>query len=178
MTKGPEWLAANDHPKAAGPTPVRPWVRPRGKTWYRPVASEPDAPDVTAAAPSRHRLIAAGRVTGAPVYARQGRRVGRIADIAIDDATGEVAFVLLAEGGFLGFGERLRRLPWSSLSYQAGRGGYRLDLGEATLQDVLNLCGKVTFQGPADRSGWAADAPNASHVGAPARSAPPPWRGE
>ena len=143
MIKGADWLAANDHPKGRRAA-ARDWIRPRGETWYRPAPPE--------------RLIAAGRVADAAVYARDGRRIGRIAEIAIDDATGEVAFVLMAQGGFLGFGERLRRLPWSALSYRAARGGYVLDLDEAPPEGVLDLSGKVVFQRSADRGGWAAGA--------------------
>lgn len=158
MTKDADWLAANDHAKGVRPTAAREWVRPRGETWYRPASPMPgDAAPAPTAHP-QHRLIAAGRVAGAAVYTRQGRRIGRIAEVAIDDASGDVAFVLLAEGGFLGFGERLRRLPWSALSYQAARGGYVLDLAEAPLDGVLNLSGKVAFQRSADRGGWAAGA--------------------
>lgn len=158
MTKGADWQAANDHLKGGRPTAAREWVRPRGETWYRPASPESSDAGLAPIGRPQHRLIAAGRVADAAVYSRQGRRIGRIAEIAIDDATGEVAFVLLAEGGFLGFGERLRRLPWSGLSYEAARGGYVLDLAEARVDDVLNLSGKVTFQRSADRGGWAAGA--------------------
>ena len=157
MTKGADWLAANDHPKGRRAA-ARDWIRPRGETWYRQAPPEPPEADPATADRPRRRLIAAGRVADAAVYARDGRRIGRIAEIAIDDATGEVAFVLMAQGGFLGFGERLHRLPWSALSYRAARGGYVLDLDEAPPEGVLNLSGKVVFQRSADRGGWAAGA--------------------
>ena len=152
-----DWLAANDHPKGRRAA-ARDWIRPRGETWYRPAPPEPPEADPATADRPRRRLIAAGRVADAAVYARDGRRIGRIAEIAIDDATGEVAFVLMAQGGFLGFGERLHRLPWSALSYRAARGGYVLDLDEAPPEGVLDLSGKVVFQRSADRGGWAAGA--------------------
>lgn len=158
MTKGADWLAANDHPKGGRPSEAREWVRPRGETWYRPAPPRAGGADPAPTDRAQHRLIAAGRVADSAVYSQHGRRIGRIAEIAIDDATGEVAFVLLAQGGFLGFGERLRRLPWSALSYQVARGGYVLDLAEARLEDVLNRSGKVAFQKAADRGGWAAGA--------------------
>ena len=158
MTKGADWLEANDYPKGGRPTAAREWVRPRGETWYR---RAPPKPGEAAPAPldrRRRRLIAAGRVVNAAVYSQLGRRIGRIAEIAIDDATGEVVFVLLAEGGFLGFGERLHRLPWSALSYQAAHGGYVLDLAEASRESISNLSEDVVFQTSADRGGWAAGA--------------------
>lgn len=158
MTKGADWLAANDHPKGRRPAAAREWVRARGETWYRPAPPKPGDADSAPDDEPRRRLIAATRVADAAVYSRGGRRIGRIAEVAIDEATGEVAFILLAEGGFLGFGERLRRLPWSALSYQAQRGGYVLDLAEAERDGALKVAGKVAFQRAADRGGWAADA--------------------
>ena len=153
------WSAANDHSRGARPRAPREWVRPHGQTWYRHAPPGPDAREPTPrAARPEHRLIAAGRVVDAAVYSPQGRRVGRIEEIAIDDATGEVAFVLLAEGGFLGIGGRLRRVPWSALSYRAGRGGYVVDVA-AIPQDLgLGLGAIGPFQPPADRGGWATGA--------------------
>jgi hypothetical protein len=150
------WQAANDHPKAGVPAWDRAWVRPRGETWYRPA---PPAPNdgAPAAEPARHALIAAGRVASAAVYSAAGRRIGRIAEIAIDDATGDVAFVLVAGGGILGFGERLRRLPWAALSYSTDRGGYVVN-ADATADGGLDLTGRIPFQRSADRGGWAARA--------------------
>ena len=155
MTTGPDWQAANDHLKGTPPG-ARVWMRPRGGTWYRPVAADPVEAD--AAPPDRphHRLITAGRVANATVYSHAGKRLGRIAEIAIDDVTDDVAFVLLAEGGFLGFGEHFRRVPWAALAYDAGRMGYILDVAEARGEDAR--CGKVTFQRAGDRGGWATGA--------------------
>ena len=96
MTKGADWLAANDHPKGGRPAEAREWVRPRGETWYRPAPPRAGGADPAPTDRAQHRLIAAGRVADSAVYSQHGRRIGRIAEIAIDDATGEVAFVLLA----------------------------------------------------------------------------------
>lgn len=156
MTKGADWLAANEQLKGGRDAPPRQWVRRRGETWYRPAPALPGDEESAPGEEPLHRLIAAGRVADAAVYAPDGRRIGRIAEIAIDDATGEVAFVLLAEGGFLGFGGRLRRLPWSALSYRAARGGYVLDLASAAVDEGSTRPGKIAFQRAADRGGWAA----------------------
>src|SRR5688572_29801540 len=134
MSKGADWRAANDHPKGAHPPPAREWIRPRGETWYRPAPPQPEEAGPAASDRPQHRLVMASRVADAAVYLPRGRRLGRIAGIAIDETTGDVAFVLVAEGGFLGFGTRLRRLPWSALSYQVGRGGYILDAAETGLE--------------------------------------------
>ena len=154
MTGMRDWLAANDHPKGGAPATGRQWVRPRGETWYRLAEPRPESEPRPDDAHPLHALIAAGRVAATAVYAAGGRRIGRIAEIAIDDTTGEVAFVLMAEGGVLGFGERLRRLPWSALAYRTDRGGYVLR-ADVRLDGVLNGSGTVKFQRSADRGGWA-----------------------
>jgi hypothetical protein len=67
----------------------------------------------------------------------------------VDDMTGKVAFVLVACGGFLGFGEQLRRAPWAALSYATGRGGYVLKGAFEEAPSPVSL-GSVV-----DRHGWA-----------------------
>ena len=155
MDRGIDGLAATHHLKGARGAASEDWLRPRGATWYRPAPRRPgDAGSARERRPE-HRLITAGRVADAAVYSPAGRHIGRIAEVAIDDATGEVAFVILAEGGILGFGERLHRLPWSALAYDAGHRGYVLDLAEPA-DRVTSRSGRVPFQRAADRGGWAA----------------------
>ena len=69
-------------------------------------------------------LIFASKVNGAPVFNATGDRVGHIHDVAIGKATGQVAYAVLAVGGFLGAGERRYPIPWRILTYDPSRGGY------------------------------------------------------
>ena len=152
-----DWLAANDHPKRHLEAPTREWTRPRGETWYRrtPPAAAGRRTGAATEAGSRHLLVTASRVAGCGVYTASGRRLGRVAEIALDETTGDVAFVVVASGGFLGFGERLARAPWSALSYEPDRAGYVLDLPES---EVDALTAPAKFHRSADRGGWASGA--------------------
>jgi hypothetical protein len=71
-------------------------------------------------------LLPVSRALGARVFNAAGRRIGRIAELALDEASGAVAFVTLACGGFLGMHKRAIRTPWARLTYAPGRGGFVL----------------------------------------------------
>src|SRR5688572_3830385 len=45
-----------------------------------------------------------------------GQDIGRIEELMIDVTTGRVAYAVLSFGGFLGIGNKLFALPWSSLT--------------------------------------------------------------
>jgi hypothetical protein len=79
-------------------------------------------------------LIAADRVRGTEVHNAKDGRLGDIDSILIDKASGQVAYVVMSFGGFLGIGERYHPLPWHVLSYDTAIGGYRVDLDRAALE--------------------------------------------
>ncbi len=78
-------------------------------------------------------LISADKVKGTDVYNDSDERLGAIDSILIDKVTGEVAYVVMSFGGFLGIGEKYHPLPWHVLEYDTVIGGYRVDLDRATL---------------------------------------------
>ena len=84
-------------------------------------------------------LIAGGRVIGAPVFGVDDERLGKVLDISIEKTTGQVHYVLLAVGGFLGFGGRVHPLPWADFTYEAGRGGYRLPFDRPQIAAMTGL---------------------------------------
>jgi hypothetical protein len=86
-----------------------------------------------------HRLVAGERPQGGAVFDRDGQRIGVIGDVAIDEATGKVAYAILRYGGFLGVGRRCRPVPWSLLAYDPRNGGY------VTVLDRLAVEGGPTF---------------------------------
>ena len=79
------------------------------------------------------RLIGAHKVEGANVYDRTGRHLGAIHTIMVDKVSGQVAYVVLAFGGFLGLGETHHPLPWNALSYSTDLGGYVVDIEPGVL---------------------------------------------
>ena len=81
-------------------------------------------------------LIAASKVQGTDVYNGAGEHIGDINDLMIDKVSGKVAYAVIAFGGFLGMGERLRALPWTVLRYSANQGGYVTDASDGVLRST------------------------------------------
>lgn len=74
------------------------------------------------------RLIASNKVEGTAVYDRTGRHLGAVHNFMVDKVTGQVAYAVLAFGGFLGLGENHHPLPWKALTYSTELGGYVVDI--------------------------------------------------
>lgn len=73
-------------------------------------------------------LIESDRVEGTEVYGRDGTHLGSIKRLMIDKSSGQVAYVVMGFGGFLGLGEDSYTLPWGKLDYDTELGGYRTDI--------------------------------------------------
>jgi sporulation protein YlmC with PRC-barrel domain len=74
------------------------------------------------------RLIASNKVEGTAVYDRRAESIGTVHNFMVDKVSGQVAYVVLAVGGFLGLGEEHHPVPWKLLRYDARLGGYVLDI--------------------------------------------------
>lgn len=81
-------------------------------------------------------LVAANKVQGATIYGRAGDNLGWIDDIVIDRKGGNVTYVIMSSGGFLGIGIRYHSVPWSMLKYDADLGGYVINLERAQLEEA------------------------------------------
>jgi sporulation protein YlmC with PRC-barrel domain len=80
------------------------------------------------------RLIAADQVNGTAVYSTQGEKLGSVEDIVIDKFSGRIVYAVLNFGGFLGFGGQHHPLPWDTLKYDPGLGGYVVPFEKSTLE--------------------------------------------
>ncbi|HVH94386.1 MAG TPA: PRC-barrel domain-containing protein [Nocardioidaceae bacterium] len=87
-----------------------------------------------AATDETNRLIASDKVEGTAVYNRQGERLGSIYNFMVDKRSGQVEYAVLSFGGFLGIGDDYYPLPWKTLKYDTGQGGYVVDLDKDRLQ--------------------------------------------
>jgi hypothetical protein len=79
-------------------------------------------------------LIAGNKVTGTSVYNAVGESIGSIYDVMIDKKSGKVAYAVMSFGGFLGIGNEYHPLPWSTLKYDTGKGGYVVNLSKSQLE--------------------------------------------
>ena len=76
------------------------------------------------------RLIASNKVEGTAVFAAKGEELGSVYNFMVDKFTGQVGYVVMSFGGFLGIGERYHPLPWKALTYDTRLGGYIVDLDQ------------------------------------------------
>jgi hypothetical protein len=73
-------------------------------------------------------LIASDKVEGTAVYGADQKKIGSLERVMIDKISGKVAYAVLSFGGFLGMGEDYYPVPWATLKYDTGLGGYRVNL--------------------------------------------------
>jgi hypothetical protein len=79
-------------------------------------------------------LIGSDKVEGTAVYGSDNNKIGTIERVMIDKISGKVSYAVLGFGGFLGIGDDHYPLPWQSLKYDTGLGGYRTNVTEQQLR--------------------------------------------
>jgi PRC-barrel domain len=89
--------------------------------------------ETQATSTSSHSLISSDRIDGTDVYGVDRNKIGSIEELMIDKISGKVAYAVLSFGGFLGMGDEHYPLPWSTLKYDTGLGGYIVNLNRDQL---------------------------------------------
>lgn len=87
----------------------------------------------------RGRGMRASKVIGMVVYDEQGKKLGSVNDLVLNTEKGSIQYAALSFGGFLGVGDKLFAIPWSSFRYTTNRDGEYalfLDVPEATLKSA------------------------------------------
>ena len=82
------------------------------------------------------RLMGANTLIGNDVYNLQEEDLGDIKEIMLDMETGEVSYAVLSFGGFLGMGDKLFAVPWSSLKLDTANERFTLDVTKAKLESA------------------------------------------
>jgi sporulation protein YlmC with PRC-barrel domain len=80
------------------------------------------------------RLIASDKVEGTAVYDYDANHLGAVQNMMIDKYSGQVAYVVISFGGFLGMGGGYYPLPWQKLRYEHRLTGYVVDLSRDVLE--------------------------------------------
>jgi len=80
----------------------------------------------------------ASTLTGMAVKNSKDEKVGTINELVIDTPTGEIKYAALSVGGFLGIGDRLFAVPWSSMSLKHDAKGafFVLDVDKEKLRNA------------------------------------------
>lgn len=93
------------------------------------------APRVT----SMNRIIGVESLVDSTVYDPEGKELGTVRAVALDAATGKVAYVVLTYGGFLGFGKTSIPIPFQDLRMTEERGSLVLDIPRDVLDDAEGI---------------------------------------
>ena len=80
--------------------------------------------EATAAPVGAVILISADDIPGKAVHGRDGDKLGTIAKLILDERTGQIAYIILSTGGFLGLGQSYHPIPWSAFRHSETEGGY------------------------------------------------------
>jgi hypothetical protein len=123
-----EGVAADSSTPAKGSSESD-WTRPEGAPSPYP-AQEQGAVRTADRTTSFHPLIESGRVQGTAVYDRDGKPIGTVERMVIEKVSGRVAYVVISFGGFFALGENTHAIPWGTLKYDKGLGGYRTNITE------------------------------------------------
>ncbi len=118
--------------------------------------------------PNAHHVLSASTITGDEVLNRKDDKLGRIQDLMLDTQSGQIRYVVLSSGGFLGMGDRLFAVPWKALKLDSTNKCFILDVDAQRLKDAPGF----------DKDHWPnmADAKWASDVDAYFGSATAPQR--
>lgn len=78
--------------------------------------------------------VKASNIIGTGVVNPKGDNLGDIKEVVIDPQTGKVAYAVVSFGGFLGLGEKLFAIPFSSFKYNAAENQYVLAISKERLE--------------------------------------------
>lgn len=78
--------------------------------------------------------VKASSIIGTNVVNPKGDSLGDIKEIVIDPNTGRVAYAVVSFGGFLGMGEKLFAIPFSTFKYSVTKNEYVLDVSKERLK--------------------------------------------
>jgi hypothetical protein len=115
---------------------IMPTTLPDERQIREPGSMELDPSGEGVAIDETRRLIASSKVEGTPVFNRTGEQLGTVYNFMVDKVSGQVAYVVMSFGGFLGIGESYHPLPWRALTYDTQLGGYVVDIDKDRLVDA------------------------------------------
>lgn len=106
---------------------------PNQRSFRTPGSMELDPSGDGVSVDETRKLIASNKVEGTAVYDRAGEQLGTVYNFMVDKVSGQVAYVVMSFGGFLGLGESYHPMPWRALTYDVRLGGYVVDIDKDQL---------------------------------------------
>lgn len=100
-------------------------------------------------------LVKSSEVVDVSVKNRTGESLGEIQELVLDKITGQVRYVVLSFGGFLGMGDKFFALPWNALKYDENQDAFIIGLDKETLKRAPGF-DKNSWPNMSDRR-WATE---------------------
>lgn len=83
-----------------------------------------------------HEVVKSEEVNDRKVKNQADEDLGTIIEIMIDKVSGQVAYVVLESGSFLGIGGKLFAIPWKSLNYDPSQECFILNIDKDRLKNA------------------------------------------
>lgn len=81
-------------------------------------------------------VLSASTLNGDEVYNVKGEKLGSVKEIMLDVHNGKVCYAVLSFGGFLGMGEKLFAVPWSSMTVDTEEQRFVFDVDPERLKSA------------------------------------------
>lgn len=79
-------------------------------------------------------IVKGSTIIGKSVQNMEGKEIGEIKDLAIDELDGDVRYAVLSFGGILGLGEKYFAIPWEALHLSDDKKHFALAVTEKQLE--------------------------------------------
>lgn len=84
----------------------------------------------------RNVVKAHDEVVGIKVMNNAKEDLGEISEVMLDKTSGQVAYVVLESGSFLGMGGKLFALPWSTLHFDTQEDCFKVEIDKERLKNA------------------------------------------
>lgn len=81
-----------------------------------------------------NQIVSSEDVIGVEVRNNQDEDLGKVEALMIDKLQGNVVYVILSFGGFLGMGDKLFAMPWAMFSYDPDKDCFIISVDKETLK--------------------------------------------
>lgn len=92
--------------------------------------------DPAIAARDKSGVLKASNLIGAKVQDTEGKKLGDIKDLVIDPLEGDIEYVVLDFGGFLGIGDKYFAVPWEAMRLSDDQKHLVLDVSKKDLKQA------------------------------------------
>ncbi|NJN27037.1 MAG: PRC-barrel domain containing protein [Cyclobacteriaceae bacterium] len=80
--------------------------------------------------------LSASSINGTSVVNNQGENLGNIKELMIDTNSGQISYVVLSFGGFLGLGDKYFAMPWEAFTIDTDKEEFILNVSKEKLEDA------------------------------------------